>query len=79
MAWSDSDISMVRNVFTIMSRWFDFTASWSGGNDGEPMAIYEKTAGYTLKVDLILPRFIRFSSWAKMACMKLFIRKNWQV
>ncbi len=49
VAWSDADISMVSNIFTIMSRWWDFAGMWANGTS-DPTNWVEKTAGYKLKV-----------------------------
>ena len=49
MAWADADIAFTRNVFTVISRWWDLEATWMGGDD-TPLGTQDKVVGYELKV-----------------------------
>lgn len=61
-AWSDADIALTQNVFTIFSRWFDLVATWAGGSS-DPLDQIEKVIGYELKViareKIVPPRSIQ--------------------
>ena len=49
VAWSDADISFTTNVFSVISRWWDFEATWMDGDD-TPQGLVDKTVGYEMKV-----------------------------
>ena len=49
MAWLDADIAMAQNIFTLISRWYDFGATWSGGGQA-PLPFMQSLLGFPLKV-----------------------------
>ena len=49
MAWLDADIAMAQNIFTLISRWYDFGATWSGGGEA-PLPFMQSLLGFPLKV-----------------------------
>ena len=51
MAWLDADIAMAQNIFTLISRWYDFGATWSGGGEA-PLPFMQSLLGFPLKVCL---------------------------